>query len=607
MRKIGDILLDRGLITKEQLQDAVVAQKAEGKLLGEILLEKGFLTEDILTETIASILNLKIIQLSSISIHHKIIRFIPASFARKYKIIPAYLQNVDNNSTPTLFVAVSEEPLSDILKGMSDRLKIPIRLVLTTTSELNIALDKYYPEESGITTQSSSFQKSVEKKEEIILEGEILEGEILDGEILDETTNSLKLELNTEKDFSSTNSLIQNKGIDELKLDFSAISTSPKISQNDEPLAFLEGGFNELKLDFTTQKKEDLVSQKKSDKPTFQNQKTQQTETKTDKPKLNFLAAFEDEGITEYVEFEEKNKENKINTDSFLENLDIQPEKRVTENLNILNNSKTEPKNKNQENHTSKDFLKSEKSTSKNLSKNDESDYMITNPEDFLMEEVDDDEAIEIDIHDDNIQSIPPLKKDLDLDLDLDEFSLTDPGNKSKDSKKTPPPIQKEGKKPALPKKDGEQKSNTSTSMLTKQPSFTKNHKKFTEETDPKIPMISEEEAAKRWLKKQSEAQQNDLFEPLDLLSNQDPMKNEEIDKIIFENDLKPFKENFLKQLKELKIKKESYALFENMFLTIEKNPLNLLFFATIETLIIKNRLSIDDIFKVIQSHLEKN
>ncbi|MBN2693065.1 hypothetical protein JXR93_00255, partial [bacterium] len=185
MRKIGDILLDRGLITKEQLQDAIISQKAEGKLLGEILLEKGFLTEDILTETIASILNLKIIQLSAISIHHKIIKFIPASFARKYKIIPAYLQNVDNSTSPTLFIAVSEEPSGDIVKGMSDRLKIPIRLVLTTTSELNQALNKYYPLQDSETIQQPITNKVQEKKEEIVLEGEILEGDILEGDILE--------------------------------------------------------------------------------------------------------------------------------------------------------------------------------------------------------------------------------------------------------------------------------------------------------------------------------------------------------------------------------------------------------------------------------------
>ncbi|MBN2695523.1 hypothetical protein JXR93_12745, partial [bacterium] len=429
-----------------------------------------------------------------------------------------------------------------------------------------------------------------------ILEGDILEGDILDSDDLETKESDLNVEISpielTASQFSeekddNKNSLIQENSINDLKLDFSSISTSPKISQKEEPLAFLN---DEFKLDFVDSKNE---IQKLKTSPSDNTDKNSQNIEKSvkDRPKLNFLAAFEDEGIAEYVDFEEKTKETKesdLNTDSFLNALDLQLEKKAEESNQLqtkINKIETSSKNSSK-------------------SKKDD-DYMLTSPEDFLSpEDIEEDDAIEIDIQDESIQSIPPLKKE--LDIDLDEFSLTDPGAK-KDNKKTPPPIQKENKKPALPKKDGEQKQNSSTSMLPKQPSFTKNHKKFTEETDPKIPIISEEEAAKKWLKKQKEQSQSDFFEPLDILSNQDPMKNEEIDKIIFENELKPFKENFLKQLSELKIKKESYTLFENMFLTIDKNPLNLLFFATIETLIIKNRLSIDDILKVIQSHLENS
>ena|SRR5919202_1437659 len=41
-RRLGDIFVDRGLITQEQLDDALAEQRENGGKLGEILVEKGY-------------------------------------------------------------------------------------------------------------------------------------------------------------------------------------------------------------------------------------------------------------------------------------------------------------------------------------------------------------------------------------------------------------------------------------------------------------------------------------------------------------------------------------------------------------------------------------
>lgn len=43
-RRLGDIFVERGLITDEQLQEALVVQQDTGGRLGEILVERGFIT-----------------------------------------------------------------------------------------------------------------------------------------------------------------------------------------------------------------------------------------------------------------------------------------------------------------------------------------------------------------------------------------------------------------------------------------------------------------------------------------------------------------------------------------------------------------------------------
>ena len=43
-RRLGDIIVERGLITAEQLEEALAAQRESGAKLGEVLVELGFIT-----------------------------------------------------------------------------------------------------------------------------------------------------------------------------------------------------------------------------------------------------------------------------------------------------------------------------------------------------------------------------------------------------------------------------------------------------------------------------------------------------------------------------------------------------------------------------------
>ena len=42
--QLGDVLIDMGYVTREQLDEALAEQKKTGKLLGQVLIAKGFLS-----------------------------------------------------------------------------------------------------------------------------------------------------------------------------------------------------------------------------------------------------------------------------------------------------------------------------------------------------------------------------------------------------------------------------------------------------------------------------------------------------------------------------------------------------------------------------------
>lgn len=86
--RLGDILINYGYITNEQLSVALELQKkGTGKRIGELLLELGFITEDELLLALSRRLNLEVIDFKSARIDLETVALIPKSISVKYGII----------------------------------------------------------------------------------------------------------------------------------------------------------------------------------------------------------------------------------------------------------------------------------------------------------------------------------------------------------------------------------------------------------------------------------------------------------------------------------------------------------------------------------------
>jgi hypothetical protein len=67
-KRIGDILIEKELITKETLKQALAIQKQTGKRLGQVLVDEHFITDDDLTDAISERLDIAKLSLESIVI-----------------------------------------------------------------------------------------------------------------------------------------------------------------------------------------------------------------------------------------------------------------------------------------------------------------------------------------------------------------------------------------------------------------------------------------------------------------------------------------------------------------------------------------------------------
>jgi len=140
--KLGEILIQQGIINHKQLDDAVKTQKSEGGRIGEVLIKLGFLTEEDIVSALGAQLHIpaasKKNNLLRPAIDQNLDKIVPLDFAKSNLVLP--LRKKDN----TLVCAVAD-PL-DLL--MLDNLKMvtrcEIELIIATKADLLSAIQDFY-------------------------------------------------------------------------------------------------------------------------------------------------------------------------------------------------------------------------------------------------------------------------------------------------------------------------------------------------------------------------------------------------------------------------------------------------------------------------------
>ncbi|MFG6322076.1 MAG: Flp pilus assembly complex ATPase component TadA [Lachnospiraceae bacterium] len=139
--RLGDLLVETGCITEEQLQRALAKQKERNKKLGEILVDEGFITEDDIAVALSNQLNIEIVDLQNINVDKSVTQLVPVNILKKYTMIPyAFSENNKN----VLRVAM-ENPLDTYAQeDISIITNYQVEPVVATTRSIMLAIDKYF-------------------------------------------------------------------------------------------------------------------------------------------------------------------------------------------------------------------------------------------------------------------------------------------------------------------------------------------------------------------------------------------------------------------------------------------------------------------------------
>ncbi|MDP3791107.1 MAG: GspE/PulE family protein [Candidatus Omnitrophota bacterium] len=137
--KIGDILVQKGLITQAELDKALKASQKSGDILGKTLVRLGLITEEKLLEILAEQLCLPYYpNLKDISISPDLIQRVPAKFVLHYKFMPLMIKGNQ------LTIAVSDPLAVWLIEDLKLHLGYDVERVLAPEEEIMNSIRLYY-------------------------------------------------------------------------------------------------------------------------------------------------------------------------------------------------------------------------------------------------------------------------------------------------------------------------------------------------------------------------------------------------------------------------------------------------------------------------------
>jgi type IV pilus assembly protein PilB len=139
IRRIGQILVDLGFITDDQLETLLEEQQQHpGQLLGKVAEAQGLVNEEQLAQALAEQFSMQVIHLADTVIPPNVLGLVTETMAQMYRIVPISFR--DN----TLTIALCDPQNLAIQDELRTFLGYDIRAVVATERDILKALDRYY-------------------------------------------------------------------------------------------------------------------------------------------------------------------------------------------------------------------------------------------------------------------------------------------------------------------------------------------------------------------------------------------------------------------------------------------------------------------------------
>jgi len=138
VKQLGDILLEGGHVTREQLTSAVEEQRRLGRSLGRVLVDLGMLTEGQLVAALATQIGLRFVDLSDFPVDGSAVSRVPDPVCRRHSALPIGYED------GKLLVAMADPANVFAIDDLRSMTGLDVKAVVATKADVMAAIDRYH-------------------------------------------------------------------------------------------------------------------------------------------------------------------------------------------------------------------------------------------------------------------------------------------------------------------------------------------------------------------------------------------------------------------------------------------------------------------------------
>ena len=137
-KQLGEILIERGIINRTQLQEALDVQKVKGLLLGEALVFLKYITEEDIVQALTCQYGFPYLPLSNYEIAPEVVGAVPVDACKRYCLVP--IDKIGKSLTLAMANPLNVQAIEEVerLTGCA------VQAFVSTATDIKNAIKRYY-------------------------------------------------------------------------------------------------------------------------------------------------------------------------------------------------------------------------------------------------------------------------------------------------------------------------------------------------------------------------------------------------------------------------------------------------------------------------------
>ncbi len=137
-KQLGEILVERGVLLRVQLEEVLVFQKGKGILLGEALVQMKLGSEEDVVQALTCQYGFPYLPLANYEIAPEVVAIIPRSVCKQYCLVP--IDKIGRSLTLAMANPLNVQALEDVEKATG----CSVQAFVSTATDINNAINRYY-------------------------------------------------------------------------------------------------------------------------------------------------------------------------------------------------------------------------------------------------------------------------------------------------------------------------------------------------------------------------------------------------------------------------------------------------------------------------------